>query len=254
MLDSPDLAPDLEWVLLSDQADTALVLEALLNAFYKPVWQIARALEPSTQQEAPFVRQAFVRAVNSRYRYRMGMDIAQWFYGAALETLPASIRRSAWPPLVVVLHVFAGLKATQIAELLKIPAKKVAGLIKTLERAPAATLERLGWEVDDAFAERLNAAWRTALLERFPSPDTNEAQLEILAGEIASQAEQYRRRQKRFLAIGELLLVGLVILLVAGLILAGNRLIPSNDPTFTPVTRVVITQLITRIITVTPIP
>jgi hypothetical protein len=250
LLDSFDLSPDLEWILQSSQADIALVIEVLLTTYYAPIWQIAQALEPSTQRDVPFVRQAFIHAANNRYRFRNGMDTAQWFYTAALESLPASVRRNAWPPIAVVLYAFTDLQTTQIARVLKISHPKLKKQLDALERNPAAALQRLGWEVDHAFAAQLKTSWRSAFQQRFPAPDTGEMQIEALAGELAQQAERRRRFQSWRLAAGELLLIGLAILLVAALILAGNRLIPSSDPTLTPVsTQIIITHLVTRMVT-----
>lgn len=250
LFDSSDLSPDLEWILQSSQADTALVIEALLTTFYAPIWQIAQALEPATQNEAPFVRQAFIHAAHNRYRYRNGIDTAQWFYAAALESIPAAVRRSAWPPIAVVLYAFTDLQTAQIARVLKIPHPRLKTQLETLEKSPVATLKRLGWKVDDGFANQLRLSWRAAFQQRFPAPHTSEMQIEALAGELAQQAEQHRRFQRWRLATGELLLVGLAILLVAALILAGNSLIPSSDPTLTPVyTPIYITRIVTQIVT-----
>ncbi|MFM8320096.1 MAG: hypothetical protein ACKOC5_04190, partial [Chloroflexota bacterium] len=216
--ETPGLASDLEWALQSSQADAALAAEALLHAFYQPVYFITCTLGGSEEAQQNLLRAVFVSALHSRYRYRSGMDARSWFYAALVQAIPAA-QRQAWPPLAVTLMAFSGLKTGRIAHLLKVPEQKVRYLLAELERRPQAALEEAGWQVDAGFAAQLDEGWRRALQARCPAAPISDESFERLAEELAGLAERQGATRRRLLTVRELALVGLAIAAVLGLLL-----------------------------------
>jgi hypothetical protein len=245
--ETPGLAPDLEWVLQSSQANHSLVAEALLHTFYKPVVQIVQALEPSPPAQEILIRKAFSAALHQRYRFRSGTDVSTWFYSAALQAFPASARRDAWPPMAIALQAFSGLQAGKIANLLETPFQDVFTVLDRLDQQPVETLQQAGWPVEEPLAGELRHDWRSALAGRYPPPDVDDDDLEHLADEIAAQAERQGFFNRRIVTLRELALVGLAIVAIVGLLMAANRWFPAAEDENSPVPSGAITEFVTRI-------
>ncbi len=247
--EAADHSADLEWVLQSGDADAALAAEALLATFYPAVHQLTLALRISDEEQAIFIQNAFVSALNNRYRFRSGLDIQQWFYSSVVETLPRDVRRKYWLPMAVVLRAFTSLKTGQIASALRAPVRQVKTRLAALDRRPIQGLEEAGWTIEpDLVAEIERVSWRRALRLHFPPRQLSEEELQHLAQEIAPNAELRVNWQRRLHTVIEIALIGLAILLAAGLLLAANIFDPVDSPTPTPPPTIIITRVVTRIV------
>lgn len=247
--EAADQTADLEWVLQSSDVDSALAAEALLATFYPAVHQLTLALRIPDEEQPIFIQKAFVSALKNRYRFRSGMDIQQWFYSAIVETLPRDVRRNYWLPMAVVLRTFSSLRIGQIASALHVPSRQVKARLVTLDRHPIQGLEEAGWTIEpDLAAEIERVSWRRALRLRFPPQQLSEDELLHLAEEIAPNAEMRVNRQRRLHTVIEIAVIGLAILLAAGLLLAANLFDPADNPTPTPPPTIIITRVVTRIV------
>ncbi len=205
------------------------------------------------------LRAAFANALNKRFELRSGTDLAAWFYHAAMGALPAGYRR-AWPPLAAALYAFTPLTPGQVASALGAAPKAIGAFLQRIEAAPAQTLRQAGWRISKAFAAELSVDWRAALKHRYPASEISEDQIETLALEIAARSQHGARWFQGILALRETLLIGLAIMLMAGMALLANRFFPEADrpaPTHTPqpVNVIVTRQVIqTKIVYITATP
>ncbi len=102
LVDTPSaqaLAPDIEWMLQSDQVDEGTLLRALLREAYAPLHSLLMGLleEPLTTQVR--LRQALAQAVLRRHEYRAGYGARAWLFSLALEEYPRTLRQARWARL-----------------------------------------------------------------------------------------------------------------------------------------------------------
>ena len=86
MFEQPeDLAPDLEWMLGSDQVPRDIILEALVEEHYAEIYRLALSVlsDPGAAKRATQVTIAHALANQYSYRVNMGVDI--WLNRFALE-------------------------------------------------------------------------------------------------------------------------------------------------------------------------
>ena len=98
LVDTPSaqaLAPDIEWMLQSDQVDEGTLLRALLREAYAPLHSLLMGLleEPLTTQVR--LRQALAQAVLRRHEYRAGYGARAWLFSLALEEYRGRCARRA---------------------------------------------------------------------------------------------------------------------------------------------------------------
>ncbi len=97
-LDTPDLAPDLEWMLTSGQVSSALLLERLLQEYYPRIFQLAYLILDDRLAAGEAARQVFVEAMLAAHRYMETMSVDIWLYRIAWEVcLKAGSRRRSRP-------------------------------------------------------------------------------------------------------------------------------------------------------------
>jgi DNA-directed RNA polymerase specialized sigma24 family protein/LysM repeat protein len=86
MLDlTPQYAPDLEWMLQSGQVPRELLLEALLQEYYTPVYHLALSILDDHAAAQSTARQTFARALLDQHRYRSQDGVDFWLFRIALE-------------------------------------------------------------------------------------------------------------------------------------------------------------------------
>lgn len=76
---------DLEWMLGSDQAPKDMILEALVEEYYAPVFLLALSILDDKIVAHQAAREALAYAMIERYRYREQFDIQLWLFSIAVR-------------------------------------------------------------------------------------------------------------------------------------------------------------------------
>ena len=89
---SEALSPDLEWMLQSGQVSSAVLVAALVNEYYAPLYRLALALLDDEEAAVYASCEAFIAARLNVYRYQNGYagsgnQVHAWFYRHALVVL-----------------------------------------------------------------------------------------------------------------------------------------------------------------------
>ncbi len=102
LVDLPELAPDLEWMLQSGQVSSQTLIETLAREHGKGVYRLAFALLGDARQAEAAVRTAFIGAAVERHRYRAAWGARPWVYRLALQAIRGGVRPAPdTPPLSV---------------------------------------------------------------------------------------------------------------------------------------------------------
>lgn len=102
---SSDLAPDLDWLLQSNQAPPDVILEGLITEFYPAVYALAVSILDYRPAARSLTADIFARALIERHTYRPSMGAAIWLHRIALDAGAGARRRlqarrtlfNSWP-------------------------------------------------------------------------------------------------------------------------------------------------------------
>lgn len=94
--ESPGLAPDLEWMLKSNQVGDTLILETLVHEAYSPVFRLALSIldDEGAAHHAAF--QTFSLALGEKHRYRSELPVKTWLFGLALRVCRRRLAILRW--------------------------------------------------------------------------------------------------------------------------------------------------------------
>jgi DNA-directed RNA polymerase specialized sigma24 family protein/LysM repeat protein len=82
---TPDLAPDLEWMLQSDQVAPETLISALAHEFYPQVFRLALFLLDDRRSAQRAARQTFASAAIEAYRFQGEGGVQAWLFSIALQ-------------------------------------------------------------------------------------------------------------------------------------------------------------------------
>lgn len=82
---TPDYAPDLEWMLQSGQVPQELLLEALVHEYFSRVFRFSYAVLDDQDSARKVTNRVFSRALVEIYRYRAQEGVETWLYRIAID-------------------------------------------------------------------------------------------------------------------------------------------------------------------------
>ena len=264
--EEPELAPDLEWMLQSGQAGEALLVGALVKAYFAPLHRLALSLLDDPGEAAYGATETIVQACLNAYRYHSELGVKTWLYRIALEVCRRLLRRlklrrrlaatlpflgkpadfgastpetereaAAWLEvaalqeqrrLALLLECVHGWEAEEIARLLGENERGIRKQLQGAQLAIRAALYRDGLDDENLSGEEWEAGLRRLLQKRWPAPEFTEAGLEVVAAEILEQVGRQGKRRSGLAHLREAMLVGAVMLVVGAAIWGANRFLP----------------------------
>lgn len=93
---SPELSPDLEWMLQSGQVSRQLLLEKLADAYYPSVFRLAISLTGDSTAARIIVQDVFSSLVLDHHRYRSQVKVDIWVHQTAYRITQRTLRRESF--------------------------------------------------------------------------------------------------------------------------------------------------------------
>lgn len=235
---SEDLSSDLEWMLLSGQADDAHLASAIVEAHGGAIFSLACLLLGDRRLAEKASARIFAQALLNVHSYPTRMPLRLWLFSLAARQFrsawfspflsrenPGGLFREFMPRdrLALVLHLYFDLSSAEIAQVLSVPA---ASLEKRLEKLQG-TLQKGSLPEDPTLG--------TASI-KVPAGDLTaqpgEGSAVSLVGGILDEMTQLRARRKRLAFIQGALtfLVGAAVVLVFSREVSRSVPIPTPSP------------------------
>ncbi len=104
----PELASDLDWMLQSGQASRAMLAEALIEAYYVPVYRLGLGILEDSEAASMVTQETFVAALLNIYRYHEKDGVTVWLFRIFFEVCRRFSKRT---------HIDRGLKLGQVPDL-----------------------------------------------------------------------------------------------------------------------------------------
>ena len=259
-----DLAPDLEWMLQSSQASRELLLEALVEEYYAPALQLARAALLDETAARAAAAAALAEALGRAHAYRGKLGVEEWLLGMVVDACLRRTRRPAgwalperetaeldpgWPAfasLTVKRRITAAL-----AYLRDWPTEQIARCLSQSEKRVRHNLQLFdarfagdgppGWALPAGAAEDtalrqqiLPARLRGWFRGRFPLPAISDDERTELGHTVAALAARQGRQRRMGWLAAEVLAVLLAVLAAAGSIWGVNQVLPDEAETPPP--------------------
>lgn len=265
MVEPPqDYAPDLNWLLQSNQTPPEVILEVLVHEFYPQIYFLAFSLLDDRSAALNTANEIFARAILERHAYRTHTEASAWLLRLALKTCESSykrlsLRRAAKAVLphrhsskdlgyskpetqldaeiwlavdspdevarqVALLHYLHGWPVKSLSELLQLQPEDIQA---ALERTRDTAHH--AWP-DPQTADRLDELIRASLSRRWAKLDFTPEQLNERAARIGRRALRKGRVQRRVVSIMEVIMILFIILFAAGIIWGANVFLPEQTP------------------------
>lgn len=261
---SQDYAPDLNWLLQSNQTPPEVILEVLVQEFYPQIYYLAFTLLDDRSAALNTANEIFARAILERHAYRTHTEAGIWLLRLALKTCEASYKRLSlrrafkaalpqshsskelgyskpdtlsdaeiWLAIdslddvtrqIALLHYLHGWSVQSLAELLQRQTEEIRA---ALER----TRDRVHTAMTDLQpAERLDELIRVSLSKRWAPRNFITEELNERAERIGRRALRQGRLQRRVISIMEVAMILLIILFAGVLIWGVNVFLPEQTP------------------------
>ena len=243
----PELSPDLEWMLQSDQVSDSSLLATLIYEYYAEVYRLSLAILKNPLKAARAVEETFINVVLKHHRYSPDTSIKIWLYSITVEACwyiqrkdekgfshtedhrndlvtiqRSSDKNSSEDSLIFInklnekhripllLDYLFDLDNSEISQVLKIHEVLV---VLRLQNARQILQEQL---VDERKSD--NDSWeskiRTKIKERYPIPEVDEALFNTINNNIYPKIVK-RRDNRRFIStVREISIGGIAIVLV----------------------------------------
>ena len=274
---TPELAPDLEWMLQDGQVSREMLAEALVDEHYTGVYSLALGVLDDLLRAQETAQQVFITALAEAYRYRGRVNATLWLYQIALR-----VCRQAWRSLHLQRSVQATLPGADgsaalgaslpeneadaslwlaldaldlesrlvilLHNLLAWDLHEIAALFAVDEKQAQEGLDTLYLRLSPEEETPLDVyALRASLQRRWPASAFTEDGQQALAVQVARRAGQETARRRVRTLVGELALVVLAVLIGLGSIWALNLLSSGNE---TAAGLAPATQIITKLVPV----
>jgi DNA-directed RNA polymerase specialized sigma24 family protein len=262
----PELAPDLEWMLSTDQVPLPVIAEALYEAYYGPVYRLALALSGDRQAARRAVPRLLSAALAARHRCPAVGSVQIWLYRTVVQALRrprlaeglhalrsawSSARRGVdgpeadprhpaeaavwraidqldWPErMLLLLTRMLDLTSTEAAQAVQLS----EGQAETASQW-AAAICRAAWVLADGpELEAEDEEWlRESLQRRWPEPTPLDAEARaVMAGYAAGKAERSGQGKRKLWLLKETAALAAVISLVGAVLWATDRLPVGED-------------------------
>lgn len=266
----PELAPDIDWMLQSGQASSEMLVEALVNEYYVPIYRLAMALLDDPEAARQTSQDVFGAALLNVYRYRSGSGVQVWIYQIAIEVCRNALRRlrrqrsfkaslpvssdpmlfgsttpsreadaALWlavdalnekAKLTALLHYLHGWGVSEIAQVLRNKDSAVQAHLRLVRQDCREAFHSTGLR-----EEELDLLLSQTLQGRWPVPEMSVVDLDRIVVEVESHAGRQSSRRQRMTSVKEIALTLIAILFVAAFIWGANMLVPEPEPTELPI-------------------
>ena len=270
----PLLSPDLEWMLRSNQASVAMIVETILQEHYPDLYRFAFSIYNDPQQARECIAETLVLAADKTHHELGEVSVRTWLYSLLVSQAikrhkdfrssmidsdnhknPGSAIYAGDPDvfecldsmnlpdrLTITLHYQHELTIPEIAYVFKSNERDIQLQISRLKSDISACLEVIS---TPQYASR---AWIQAVMNKqFPANELDGGTRELLVAKCVATVNSQRARRRRFTTVMQFLLAGAVVIFIAALSWLTNRL--AGHAGGRPV---VITVIVTKVIYVEP--
>lgn len=278
----PKLASDLEWMLQSGQASPSLIAEALVEAHFPSLFQMANFCLNDRDLSAKIARETLVFGMNNADRFDPDAGVQSWLLAHAL----ARIRRNGSRGLVGTLQkaasggkpsgadasssrpgsfsdAFDSLPAVQrlplfLQSVCQLTSEEIIMVLGTTgsqasQRLASAERRLQGWLQAAGEAEmEVHQRVQAEVEARWPVPSLSEEEKTRLLQRVLADAARSASRRSLGVRIREAAIAGLALLAIGALLWTSNRLSPSPPPT--PPRTVIVTEIVRVAVEVTLTP
>ncbi len=272
-----ELTPEVEYLLLSDPGNHLALARLLTGEYYFPLLRVALHMFDDPEEAACAALEALVQACHRASSYREGLPARVWVHRIArriyarlerrinrrrrwLRYLPFLARpadfgvsepvtlldAALWlgldrqpyeQKLALILSVVEGWSAEDIALVL---GRSVEAIGDLFARAWAGVDESLGAAGQPQAAEAeggLRGLLKRSLADRWSMGVYGAIDLEVIAAEVAAQAERLARRSRRSIHLRETLFIAVMLPLALAVLWAVNEWSPLPEPAAAPAAR-----------------
>ncbi|HSO27018.1 MAG TPA: hypothetical protein VLS48_03045, partial [Anaerolineales bacterium] len=234
---------DLAWILSSGQASLEMAAEALLTAFYAPVYRLMFAwrLDPLAARRG--AETVFVQALARLDRINATPDPEQWIYALALNVARQSAPMvPAWPVSasleddVALIHALQKLKPQDRWELLAYygldwTAAEIAACIEGPQSQIEARLRGNALIFEDLLPpDDQGAAFKSAFQRLWPAPDLNGDERQQLGRDVHARGLKQRAALRRSGRIKEWITIVAAVILAGVMFWVVEAALPVEDP------------------------
>lgn len=247
MFNEPELTPDLEWLLQSNQAAPQVLAEALVEAFFEKLFNIAYLLFPNREAAWDASVEAIAAMLNGLYRYKAGTSPEKWARRIAIERYSERLQRgtAAAPPEEPAVpgstrDLLSSLTADQRLALVLASQgwerQEIARAMHTNERLVSAWLDTASGRLVPGARQRepLPEALRSLQAEEMLPPALEAQDLEEAARQSLSRSEQAAARTRYTNRVKESLWIALAAVLIVVIAWSLNRFLPEVVPSQPP--------------------
>jgi LysM repeat protein len=223
----PELAPDLVWLLQSQQVEDGMLARLLAQEAYAQLQTFWEALLGDPQAARLAIRDTLSSALIKANTYRETQSVRSWLIGLAIELYRNDNRKRKQghpTPLYKSLRLGRLNASSRLAVVLRFrldySVEEVAGFLgenpystkMRLWHARRLLLQRTSY-VDPPDRRHAETNWLAQTLQRaYPAMALSDAELEALSQEVIENVQSKRRRLHRAAYWKELSLIGAVIL------------------------------------------
>jgi hypothetical protein len=246
--ETPELSPDLEWMLQSGQVDDASLVAALIDEHYANLYRLGLVLLGSAELATVFAQQTLALAIVDAHRYRAETPLLVWLLSLALpvwrrlrqrqlavrgDPSPSKVERSFGDARVIEGGGrFGDWRAawafTNGVEIYDLPGEphlpQLLNRIYALSPGDIACITRFNLEfVDDQLAEvdatgvmgkKSVQPWDTLLAQAFTLTHFSSQEIAHINSAVEGWINRARRTRTALARLQEVALVGLAVLLV----------------------------------------
>jgi DNA-directed RNA polymerase specialized sigma24 family protein len=274
--EKPDISETLEWMLQSRQVGDEILVRTLVQDQYSVLYQLGIVLlnTPDDSQVHDLTEQVICAAVEGAQDYSQAISVRVWLFRIAIEIYQSSLRngrsklignqnvagersslnrtRNFWmlfnmmtdnTRLIIILSCMFDFSIEEIANIIDLPATEVAVQINQLK-------DKRFLILFEAHIEPFSMMEIESILsDRWPAKKISYSEEITIVENILNIIQEKEQRKRRFVILGELLLIVFAVILVIGTGNVVSELTP--DPTSQ---RVYQTELVNQIIYVSPTP
>lgn len=263
MFDEPELAPDLEWLLQSNQASPQVLAEALAETFFRELYSIAFVLFPTRENAWDASVEALAEMLNNLYRYKAGTNPESWARRIASERFRFRLKQAS---VLTPRELRARQAGVPDGGGEESPGSRESALLEELNNLPVeqqlvVALVAHDWERQEIalalrVGERQVSLWLNSALNRLPGisrqsapigellrsklfqerrpPTLGAESLEEASLQALARSRHAATRTRFTIRLKESLWIALAGVLIVGIAWGLNRFLPEVIPTSIP--------------------
>lgn len=238
----PLLSSDLEWMLRSNQANVAMIVEAIVQDYYPALYRLALSILNDAEQARQCLDEALLVVADKTQHIVGEVDVHVWLYMIVINLCIKKLNgrrfstvknrqngRSNYlagssefrqcldnmgtiDKLIFVLHFQHNLAASEISYVMNLGEQKVKALLLRLKME---ILDCPQLPVGAQFS--VKPAIQEALHKLWPAKALDEATRELLVAKVVATIKSQRNRQKSFAIAIQVLVAGAIIALIAAI-------------------------------------